>query len=90
MTGCQVISVCPASCCPSGLSGDPYWFILLVWNLASGKKVEKFTVCVGCAMHLVENLRRCSFSHVDAVGRQVADDERDSFWGRRFLFSSFL
>lgn len=68
MTGCQVISVCPASCCPSGLSRDPYSFLLLVWNLASGRKVEKFTVRVGCAMHLVENLRRRSFSHADAVG----------------------
>lgn len=32
------------------------------------EKSGKVTVRVGCAMHLVENLRRRSFSHADAVG----------------------
>lgn len=90
MTGCQVISVCLASCCPSGLSGDPYWFLLLVWNLARGQKVEKFTVRVGCAMHLLENLRRRSFSHADAVGTDKFQMMKETlFWGVAVLVFVF-
>lgn len=66
VTWCQVISVCPVSCCPSGVSGDPYWFSLLFWNLASGNKRETFTGHVGCARR-VENLRHLSFSPVDTI-----------------------
>lgn len=82
MNGCQVISVCLASCCPSGRRRGPIWFILLFWDLASANKMEKFTAHVGCARLLVENLRRLSFSHSDTT-----DTDKEQVVVLVFVFS---